>query len=227
MRCTLSLMVWALLITQGFAQEKVTGTDTIAEWGTKLDPDKDCIFKCEPNQLTIVVPGTPHDLSAELNRMNAPRVLNEVQGDFTAAVIVNGEFVPGKANIEGRTAYNGAGLLLMHDEHNYIRLERAVLERGGVRQHYVNFELRRDGRVERIGTPSDMQLDPEQSCLLRIERTGDEIRGIVRQGTKAWNELVPKQVEFSENLQVGVAAINASTKPFEAKFSGFLCKERL
>ena len=193
-------------------------------WGQIVDPDGDCEFSAEDRQATITVPGTPHDLSSELNRMNAPRIIRSIEGDFTLAVIVNGEFEPGKANIEGRTAYNGAGLLIMQDEKNYIRLERAVLERGGRRQHYANFELRIDGRVQRIGIPDDMKLEPDQSCLLRIERKGAEFRGIVRQGTRAWTELVPKEVKLSDNLSVGVAAINASDKPFEACFSGIIVK---
>ncbi len=206
------------------AQEQVE--KQIPDWGTFVDPDRDCSFSLDDSQLSITVPGTPHDLSAELDRMNAPRVVTSVSGDFTMAVIVKGDFEPGQANIPGRTAYNGAGLLVMLNEGTYIRLERAVLERGGRRQHYANFELRVDGQVERIGTPSDMALDPEASCLLRIERVGNEIRGIVRQGNRAWNELKPKKVDMDEELSVGVAAINASSKPFEAKFSGLLIEER-
>lgn len=220
------LLVMLMTASASMSSGQTEEPKELPDWGTVVDPDGDCEFDLADQQLTITVPGTPHDLSAELRRMNAPRVLNLVKGDFTLAVIVKGDFEPGKANIPGRTAYNGAGLVVMQDEQNYIRLERAVLERGGQRQHYANFELRVDGQVQRIGTPSDMQLDPQASCLLRIERTGNEVRGIVRQGTRAWTELKPKSIELQEDLSVGVAAINASTKTFAANFSGLILQSK-
>jgi regulation of enolase protein 1 (concanavalin A-like superfamily) len=215
----LLLPLSSLLFGQEVAKE-------IPGWGRIVDPDADCKFSAKRKQVTITVPGTPHDLSAELDRMNAPRIIREIEGDFTLAVIVKGEFEPGEANIAGRTAYNGAGLLVMQDEKNYVRLERAVLVRGGQSRHYANFEISIDGQVQRIGTPGDMELEPEASCLLRIERVGEEVRGIVRQGTRAWTELVPKRAELSATLSVGVAAINASDKSFEARFSGFLLNNK-
>ena len=183
-------------------------------WGRQVDPDEDCTFTVDNGSLLIGVPGTPHDLSAELNRMNAPRVLQEVTGDFAIEVRVSGEFSPGEANIAGRTSYNGAGLLVMQDERTYIRLERAVLVRDGATQHYVNFEVRVNGQNVRFGTPADYKVDDSGDCYLRLERKGEQVAGAVRQGDDNWHLLAPKEVRLHPQLSIGVAAVNASSKPF-------------
>lgn len=224
--CGLAQLPQAQPTATATAASRLPQYGTIAEWGRMIDPDKDCTFVIESQSVSIRVPGTPHDLSAELDRMNAPRILAPAEGNFSVGVLVKGDFAPGEATIEGRTAYNGAGLLLMQDEQNYIRLERAVLKRGGQEQHYANFEARVDGRVIRIGTPSDLVITPEKSCYLRIDRVGNEIRGAVRQGNDAWHDLEPKQMELRDPLQVGVAAVNASSQDFNARFFGFFLSPR-
>ena len=77
-------------------------------------------------KITIIVPGTPHLLSAELGRMNAPRLLRDMHGDFDALVRVGGVFhTSGRATVREYAPYHGAGILLWQDEDNYIRLEIA------------------------------------------------------------------------------------------------------
>ncbi len=92
---------------------------TIQGWGSIVDPDGDCSVVIENDSIELHVPAGAHDLSAELNKMNAPRILQDVRGDFVAEIKIDGEFVTGEATISGRTAYNGAGLLLWLDDRNY------------------------------------------------------------------------------------------------------------
>lgn len=63
-------------------------------WGTAIDPDGDCKFFLSEQSLLINVPGWPHphDLAAEVDVINAPRVLQTVKGDFTVEVQVDGRF---------------------------------------------------------------------------------------------------------------------------------------
>ena len=58
---------------------------TLPGWGRTVNPDGDCNFYVGRNAVVINVPGSrnPHDLAAEINRTNAPRVLQEVEDDFT------------------------------------------------------------------------------------------------------------------------------------------------
>src|SRR5687767_3348986 len=87
-------------------------------WGRAIDPAGDCKFNLVGDQFTIAVPGSPraHNLSVEKKSMEAPRVLQPVNGDFALEVRVDGKFHPGKISTEeGRTPYFGAGLLVMID----------------------------------------------------------------------------------------------------------------
>ena len=200
------------------------GQKTIAGWGEAVDPDGDCSFDLKDSALTITAPGPVHDLSAELGRMNAPRVLRAAKGDFVIEVLVKGTFKPGEATIPVRTAYHGAGLLLMADDQTYIRLDRATLVRAGTGQHYVNFELRNKGRNIRFGTPADFKIDPERDTFLRLERKGNAVSGAVSQQSGKWHDLGTKEAEFPVEVLVGVVAINASTQPFQPIFQDFTVK---
>src|SRR5262249_23997151 len=66
----------------------------IEGWGSVVDPDGDCTVKGEQGKLTMTVPNKLHNLNPAI-ASNAPRVLQEVAGDFTAFVKVTGEFKPG------------------------------------------------------------------------------------------------------------------------------------
>jgi regulation of enolase protein 1 (concanavalin A-like superfamily) len=144
--------------------------------------------------------------------------LTKVCGDFTVEVKVGGTFAPGGPTIATRTAYNGAGLLLMKDEQTYLRLDRAVLVRGWMRQAYANFELRVDGKLDRFGIPADYQIDDSKQVWLRLERRGNEVRAAVAQEADKWHYLPPKTTDLPEELLVGVAAVNASDGEFSPWF---------
>src|SRR5688572_24686505 len=105
---------------------------TVKGWGEAIDPAGDCKFEQKDGKLTIIVPGSaePHDLSAELKSSTAPRVFTPLNGDFDMQVKVEGEFQPGGESTQaGRTGYTGAGLVVFADAENYVRLERATLQR--------------------------------------------------------------------------------------------------
>ncbi len=193
----------------------------IPGWGAAVDPDGDCRFEVKESALAITAPGPVHDLSAELGKMNAPRVLRSAKGDFAVEVLVKGEFRPGEATIPVRTAYHGAGLLLMADDQTYIRLDRATLVRAGIGQHYANFELRSKGKLTRFGTPVDYAIDPARDTYLRLERKGNTVYGAVSQEPGQWFDLGSKQAELPDEVLVGVAAINASTQSFQPTFEEF------
>lgn len=198
---------------------------TIEGWGTAVDPDGDCTFTLEDGALSISVPGgqPAHDLSAELNSSNAPRVLREISGDFTLQVCVHGESKPGDRSTQrGRTAYTGAGLAIFADSKNYIRLERATLKRGSndASRHYTNFELRIDGRVQRFGNTGDLPWDDNKPVYLQLSRRGNMVHGAVSQDGKEWKELEPKTIEdWPSTILAGVAAISTSESVFVASFA--------
>jgi regulation of enolase protein 1 (concanavalin A-like superfamily) len=234
MKTSHTVRISTLLVTLGMllpalAQEETPPKKTVEGWGTGLNPSKDCTFQVEADRLTITVPGSamPHDLSAELGSTTAPRVLQSVKGDFTLQVKVDGAFQPGGESTEAsRSGYTGAGLVVFADDQNFIRLERACLQFSGGQPHpYTNFEMRVDGQLNKIGTTKDFPTPVEKPLWLRLERTGSTVRGAMSPDGIEWTYGQPKELDAEiwtgKNLQVGVAAISTSKKPFTPQYSEF------
>jgi regulation of enolase protein 1 (concanavalin A-like superfamily) len=190
------------------------------EWGGPIDPDGDCKIDQDQseNKITIAVPGTPHLLSAELGRMNAPRLLRNVQGDFDALVKVSGVFHPsGKTTAKEYDPYHGAGILLWQDEDNYVRLEIAADVQHGKSRPYVNFEYRKDGA---LAASRGLKIG-DGSSHLRMERRGDEIHAAFGPDGVHWTSFPALTAKLKDRLLVGVSAINTATKPLTAELVGF------
>jgi WD40 repeat protein/regulation of enolase protein 1 (concanavalin A-like superfamily) len=188
-------------------------------WNAPVDPDGDCSFKTSGDKLTVSLPGKDHDLGAERGQMNAPRLLFDVEGDFTVQVRVGGAFQPSAtATVEGKIPVVGAGLLLAVDDKTYVRLERFVLIRGQQRETFGNWELRREGRVT-FSHPS-RQLSGEQTYL-RLQRRGGKLLGSVSEDGQQWTQLQPLDFVFPEKVKVGVAALTTSANPFSPSFDQF------
>jgi regulation of enolase protein 1 (concanavalin A-like superfamily) len=190
---------------------------TLVGWGQTFDPDGDCTFLPEGKGLTITVPPTPHDLTAEEGRINAPRVLQDVEGDFRAQVKVSGAFRPTAGSVPGHLPFQSGGLLLWSDAQNYVRLERAGMNRNGVNESSATLELRSGGR------PSATAPVPlgEQDTYLRMERSGNQVRGWVSPNGRKWTRLEPLEATFPAKVRVGIAAVNAAREPLSVRFEDF------
>ncbi|MFN7139400.1 MAG: DUF1349 domain-containing protein [Limisphaerales bacterium] len=168
----------------------------IQGWGNAIDPSADCKFLVGEGELLISVPGTngPHDLAAEIGITNAPRVLQTVEGDFIIEVVVDGRFSPGRdSTLPGRTAYNGAGLVLMADPNHGICLARAVLQyKTGKPLHYANFEMRTNGKVDGLGNAKQHPLPEKGPILLKLERRGQTVAGAFSSDGAQWLHFLQK-----------------------------------
>lgn len=191
----------------------------IRGWGRWQDPDRDCRTKIENGKLLVWVPGTAHDLSVEQNKMNAPMVLQDAQGDFDVEVKLSGTFTPGEATVQGRTPYQGAGLVMAADNRNYIRLERAVYV-GNDRQghHYVNFEVRLNGQISRIGQSTDFPVPENVPVTLRLRRRGNQVQGQVNVNGQNWEQVGLKTFSTEAKMMAGLAAVNATNAPLTVQF---------
>jgi len=203
--------------------EKRPQHDMRTPWGRATDPDGDCAFLRSKDCLAIVVPGSEkaHDLAADIQVLNAPRVLQTAEGDFTLQVRVDGRFQPGEGSTQpGRTAYNGAALVAMKDPNNVVTLARAVLWDGETR-HYANFEIRVNGQLQRIGLTNDHPLPEKGPVYLRLERRGNKMLGSVSTNGADWVALAAKEIpeDWPAKLEVGLAAISTSKDEFIPRFS--------
>jgi regulation of enolase protein 1 (concanavalin A-like superfamily) len=200
---------------------------TIPGWGQVIEPDGDCTITNRDGRLTVTIPGTTHDLSSYRHiykKRNAPRIVQEMAGDFTVQVKVSGAFEPGTAgNLPGAYPFNGAGLLLWDNDENYLRLERNVwVTSKGERSSYLPlFEYWKDDKDLTQGTPSAKPFFKGQSAYLRLTRQGNQVRAAVSNNGVDWIKTGPVTVQFPQTIKVGVAAINTSKQPFTVEFAEF------
>ncbi|BCU76738.1 hypothetical protein [Luteolibacter sp. LG18] len=219
----LPLAVASTLLLSAHAQEAPLPAPELAGWGAPTDPDGDCKISVVEDALQMEVPGgKAHDLAAEIDTTNAPRVLQAVNGDFTLQVKVDGKFSPGEESTKAsRTGYNGAAIIAMMNADNVVTLARAVLHNGSEEVPYANFEIRSEGKLLRMGSTGDQELPKDGPVYLRLERRGDKFLAATSSDGTTWKTLTPKDVpgDWSQELQVGLAAISTSKEPFTPRFS--------
>jgi regulation of enolase protein 1 (concanavalin A-like superfamily) len=187
-------------------------------WGEFIDPDGDSNIRHDGEAVVISVNSTPHDLSIELGRMNAPRVLLSVTGDFIAQVKLVGSLNPEQPTIPERVAFQSSGLLLYQNDRNYIRFERAAIRRDGEIHRYLNFESRENGEP----LPSqNAGLPDERDLWLRLERRGKKMSASVSADGDRWVPLPPMSADLSRTVRIGIAAVNATDQGFEPRYEDF------
>lgn len=220
----LAMLGAALLLSAGSAQEVKHGQE-VRRFGAVVDPDGDCKIEATASgKVTITVPGTVHDLSFFNPKRNAPRLVQDVSGDFTAIVKVTGEFQPGAVPaIADRVAFNGAGLLIWDNEKHYIRLERSIwtAQNGNTTTHYALLEHWLDGKTTAHTPPSAVPLFKGQSTWLKLQRQGDTISASLSHDGQKWEALKSFNATLPKQVKVGVAAINTAQKPFTVHFEEF------
>jgi regulation of enolase protein 1 (concanavalin A-like superfamily) len=187
----------------------------LAGWGNVVDPDGDCKIGTEGKALVMNIPGTLHDLNADIDKYNAPRVLREVEGNFVIQVKVVGDFKPGPKAMRAKgVPFNGGGIFVWRDSDNYIRLERGAMIKGGKLGSFAIFEEREGGSS---GAQHNGQLTPG-TTYLRLERRGSRILGFTSKDGSHWTQLKPIDTVWPSQLKVGVDAINSSNEPFKVRF---------
>jgi hypothetical protein len=198
------------------------------EWESRdlkvVDPDGDCRCVVRKGEAEISVPGTAHDLSAETGHVNAPRALCEMEGDFSVRVKTDCHLSPQTRTGAGRKPYQGASLVVMEDDANYVRLDRAAfLETNNSIYRYANFELRSNFELDG-DTPTDTSawnsfaIGEAYTRFLRLDRVGDRVAAYV---SEKWLYLGRKIAKFQAKLKAGVAVINTAKEPLTVRFSEF------
>ncbi len=187
----------------------------LAGWGTVIDPDGDCKIAPDGDALVVTIPGVLHDLNADIDKYNAPRVLREVEGNFAIQVKVVGDFKPGPKPTNPKSLpFNGGGIFVWRDSDNFIRLERGAVVRQGKVGTFSIFEEREGGSR---GAVHNGQLTPG-TAYLRVERRASRIFGFTSKDGKHWTQLKPIDTVWPGTLKVGLDAINSSNKPFTLRF---------
>lgn len=191
----------------------------LPDWGLAIDPDNDCTFNTDGKKsLSIQVPGTWHDLNPHVNKLNAPRVVQAVEGDFSITVKVTGDFKPqGKPQNPKSVPSNGGGIVVWNNADNFIRLERfAIIRKGKVSPFilFVEREAGYQGADHNEGYPGG-------DCYLRMERQGSRIIGSSSTDGIKWKQLKPIDTLWPSRLKVGLAVTNSNSDPVKVRFEEF------
>jgi regulation of enolase protein 1 (concanavalin A-like superfamily) len=190
----------------------------LGTWGMAIDPDGDCQILDKGTALEISVPNTHHDLNADNDKLNAPRVMREVTGDFTMTVKVIGTFKPGTKSTNPKAVpYIGAGIVVWQDSDNYVFLGRAAINRNGKISEFAAFEEREWGSR---GALNNRGIDPG-GVYLRLERRNNRLLGYTSKDGRSWSRLDPMEPTYPSTLKVGLYAINGCTEPISVQFDNF------
>jgi len=193
-----------------------TSAQKVEGWGEFVDAGGQCKVRLQGTRVTIETPAGTFDLWPEGKTTNAPRLVQDVSGDFTVRVKTVGNVMGEKgAEATGRdVAFNAATLVIWQNENNFVRLDRAGMHKAGQRYHQTYYHINVDGKR----TVQLSQALPEKDAWLQLERRGSKIiAGWSVDGT-TWKTYPVQDAKLADKLKVGVAALNAGTKPFVATF---------
>lgn len=213
----LVLVSLATCFLLGLASAEEKKAQTIKGWGTVVDPDGDCQLKEDKGAVTLTVPKTYHDLTYtdDSTKLNAPRILQEVAGDFQLQVKVAAYPLPtANTSSSGRHSFVSTGLLIWHDDRNFIRMDRA--SEGSAPAVFVWVEQFQDGK-SMTQRPHRVE---NKDTFLRAARRGNKLTFEVSEDGSAWTEVQTLAVELPKKVKAGVLAINTTTNEFSPRLEG-------
>lgn len=218
-----SILLGVLIFAENsLAEEKA---EQVAKgWGTVVDPDKDCQVKVDGYQLSIVIPGTHHDLTHtdEGSKLNAPRVVRDDDGGFLAQVKVKKFPLPKTGSSSGKFSFTSCGIVIWQDDNNFIRLERAAeADSGGP---FVWFERFRDGKSE---SQNLMRCTDADIQLRALRRKGDRLTFEWSEDGEEWTTIHEAEDDLPPKLKIGPLAINTTKDEFTAQVESVGTAEKL
>jgi uncharacterized protein DUF1349 len=204
----------------GIAGEKKPAL--IRGWGEVVDPAGDCKIIETDGKVSITVPGTQHNLNPlpGWNNLDAPRVLQEVEGDFTLLVKA-ARFEKPKPNTssnkEKPASFIAGGIVIWQDGNNFLRFLRAANADRKDFDAFVAAEYYSEGKKIAGGGAKTSDMD----TYLRVERKKGKFSLSVSDDGKSWTARKPagKELTLQTKVKVGVAVINSTTAETTHVFS--------
>lgn len=200
------------LIVFGFLCSNLAAED-IPGWGVLVDPVGNCPVEFTKTGIAIQVPAGIHDMNPYLRQTNAPRIWQEVAGDFLIeARIIDFPRPQAKTGVNGHQSYIASGILVWQDNANLLRWTRSAS--GEAKQIYLSCEQYEKNTAIGVG---NFPLE-DKPVSLRVERRGDRIRMWATYDTSGWKMLLDRRCGYRETLRVGVFGLNVTEKDVEFHF---------
>ena len=194
-----------------------TQPQNVEGWGELIDPGGDCTLRRDGARVTLEVPAGMYDLWPEGKKVNAPRLVQPARGDFTITVKAIGSVMPEKGTeVPGRdVAFRAATLVIWQDEHNFVRFDRAAMHKAGKPFSQTYYHINQNGKRT---THLNKLVAPDADVWLRLQRKGDAILAAWSTDGERWTDYPPQTAKLADELQAGVAVLNASAAPASATF---------
>ncbi|QDV47479.1 hypothetical protein Enr13x_73880 [Stieleria neptunia] len=196
---------------------------TIKGWGLVEDPTNESKIDFDNKTLTLTAPDDYVD-NHPSGRVNAPRVLQDVSGDFTVqvGVIHVDEAKPNSVHKVLKsfpTAYHAGSLLLRLDDRSCVRLERISKNLEGKQSPACVLEVWKDRKQSFIrafgieDVPTILKLERRGTKLMASfsQDDGDTWKGFPEQSLKDW----PRKIK------VGVSMTSNTDRGAKVQFRGF------
>jgi hypothetical protein len=195
--------------------------DEIAGYGRFVDPVGDCSYKLADAKLTIQIPGAYHDLWPVAGKVNAPLVLQDVEGDFSISVAVahidRAERDTRIAGLAGTTSFHAGSLVIWQDAKNFVRFDRTQMDRSGQQITSWYLHVFKDG----ARTVELSALVPDRPTQLRLTRKASTLIAAYSQdGGSSWKEVPSQKIDLPAKVKAGVSALNNTVRGNKVTFEG-------
>lgn len=215
-RVSLSILLCIIGLVCSVAAEDIPG------WGTLVDPLGDCPVDFTNKGIQLTVPPGVHQLNPVMERVTAPRIWNDVAGDFLfEARVIDFPRPELDTGANGNRSYIAAGLVLWQDEKSFLRWTRSA----SAEANAVYLSCEQFDNAKFVGG-GNFKLD-DQPIWLRIERRGNTLRMSASSNGNDWKQMIERQSNYQNALKVGVFGLNVTDKPLEYRFeSPFLLRSQ-
>jgi len=180
---------------------------------TWINPNADCFYSLTDNYgyLRINVPDSDHDLDVSGGNQNAPRILQEISGDFV---------VETKLVFTFTASFQSAGILLWSNSSYFTVLERGYTD--AYPKHFVR--ARAASTTEAYGGWAELgkTLFEDNILKLKVERRVNLFIFSYAKNDSIWTELASESMPLSKLLSVGLfVVVQGNDNPFYADFDFF------
>jgi serine/threonine protein kinase len=185
-----------------FQQNNVNGWTWInpankSTYAIEADPQNE-----QANVLHISSSGTPPYEDLNPKNENAPRLVQPIDGDFSIETQV--DFTP---RADG--GYQGAGLLVWHDAHDFFRLDVSAWKGQFYGVDFVHFD---PGHPTGVDNGGKIGIG-DATIKLRVERKGAVYTASWEQYNKPWVTITRTFTASSDRVNAGLLLMNAQPLP--------------
>lgn len=201
-------------------------------WSKPVDPDGDCKIKRDNGTLIIEMPGSEHEYDPARDRVNAPRILRDFEGDFDIQLRLQIDCQPSiKSTVNDQPSYVAGGFVVFFPETFgtiFFRFQYGVTGRG-IRSDGYSTQLSRDVKGGSVNGACDKRWEKwpfkgkPDHVYLRLLRERDGVVDVlacdISPDRKEWVGIGGSGfLRLPSKLKVALAAFSTSSEPSKVRF---------